>query len=598
MQDGIVKSAWKTLLRFPLAFLVVLIAAYEILILPQENGSGDFRLLLVCSLGLPLTIAAHLFIENVPEGLRRLTAALLGGAVFLALGLYYVALPLDPDVAAGFFLHRHAVLAIGLHLVVSFAAFSAGGRWAGFWSFNKTLFLRFLAAILFSGTLFLGLSLIIGGLGGLFGTGDSFFLHVRWYLSVLLFLVFNTWFFLAGVPQIKEIPEPAPYPSGLRNFCQYVLSPLVLVFAFVLLLLVLKVLLQGQVLEERLSFTPLAVVGILTYLLISPLDRTARWASLYSKIFFAILLPFVGLQIFGLLHQTQPKGLDETAYYLFVLSVWVGMTSLYFLFVRRATIVWMPVSLAAIAFLSIFGPWSAYSVSQRSQLNRLRELGGDILPLDWKNASKAINDLPAERSAEFYSQASDLSKFYGLRVLNPIFKEVPPAGASWNEIAQGDIATGPSPETQEASLLRLSFYTESGDDHVNVKGFDHYYREVQILGPAQGPQDCSFEFCAKLLEGENRIVLFDRKGEKARVDVDSFVKKLVQSKKPEIDKTTPEERGEGNQVTLSVKPEDLVFNFNANGVKGRLLLWTAYIEQKNKNLRLKSFQTKVLLADP
>src|SRR5262249_29410831 len=151
--------------------------------------------------------------------------------------------------------------------------------------------------------------------------------YLKWDLSVLIFLVFNTWFFLAGVPDLSVPSAPADYPRILRNFCQFILCPLVLLYAFVVLLAVAKVLLAGEKVEG--NFAWIAVLGMLIYLLISPLDRVARWATFYSKIYFCLLLPFVALQISMLAKNPMENGLDESNYYLWVLSVWMGITALY-----------------------------------------------------------------------------------------------------------------------------------------------------------------------------------------------------------------------------------------------------------------------------
>jgi len=603
MKEGITKAAWDAVRRFPAVFLVVLVAAFQLMALPSGNVE-DWRLLAALSLCLPLTISFHLFVENSSPDRSRARTIVLGALVFLPLALYGLALPASPEGAPGYVLHRHFVLLIGLHLLVSFAPFLIARNREKFWAFNKTLFLRFLATVLFSGTLYVGLTLILGGIGALFGAGEAFYFALRWHLAVVIFLVFNTWFFLAGVPRLWESSPPAEYPRVLKNFCQYVLCPLILVYAAVLLLLVTKGLLQGQGQDspESLSFAPLAVFGILAYLLIHPLDGTARWVSLFRRIFFALLIPFVALQFYALIESVRSGGLEEATYYLFVLSVWVGIASLYFLLSSKPNILlWIPVSLALIAFLSVAGPWSAYSVSKRSQLSRLESVGRDILPLDLKNASKAVNALPADRAAEFSSQAEKISGFYGVRALAPIFREPLPDGSSWRQIFQGEEPAAPGPKSQGASALGISFYSHGSEDVVDIKGFDHYYREVQVVGPSQGPQDCSFELCAKLLEGENRILLFDRKGERTRVDAAPFLKKLVDSKKLEIEKQSSDPENAGASAYFEVQPKDLVFDFAANSqgrpVKGRLLFWTVFLEKKDAALRLKSFQTMVLLTE-
>src|SRR5205823_4323861 len=55
---------------------------------------------------------------------------------------------------------------------------------------------------------------------------------------------------------------------------------------------------------------------------------------------------------------------------------WLFCMAVYFLVRRGQGIVWIPASLAVVAFLSAAGPWSAFAVAQRSQLAQLHQLAG------------------------------------------------------------------------------------------------------------------------------------------------------------------------------------------------------------------------------
>jgi len=64
-------------------------------------------------------------------------------------------------------------------------------------------------------------------------------------------------------------------------------------------------------------------------------------------------------------------GITEPRYFLVLLSVWLAAIACWFTFTRSRNIGVIPVSLCALALLTFAGPTSAYSVSRRSQLNRL-----------------------------------------------------------------------------------------------------------------------------------------------------------------------------------------------------------------------------------
>jgi hypothetical protein len=62
-------------------------------------------------------------------------------------------------------------------------------------------------------------------------------IKIDWKAYYFLFLsvafLFNTWFFLAGVPSDwQELETEYDYPSGLRMFVQFILLPLVTLYGY------------------------------------------------------------------------------------------------------------------------------------------------------------------------------------------------------------------------------------------------------------------------------------------------------------------------------------------------------------------------------
>src|SRR5690606_22702660 len=111
----------------------------------------------------------------------------------------------------------------------------------GFWNFNKEMFLRILLSIFYSGVLFLGLSLAILAQDKLLGLYDDS--DIYGYLAVIIFIGFNTLFFISGVPKLYSTSseDNAEYPFGLKIFAGYVLLPLVAIYMVILLLFELKI---------------------------------------------------------------------------------------------------------------------------------------------------------------------------------------------------------------------------------------------------------------------------------------------------------------------------------------------------------------------
>ena len=72
----------------------------------------------------------------------------------------------------------------------------------GFWQYNRSLFLRFCLAALYSGVLYVGLVVALFAINQLFKAQIASVVYARLWLTISF--VFNTWFFLAGVP--RDLP--------------------------------------------------------------------------------------------------------------------------------------------------------------------------------------------------------------------------------------------------------------------------------------------------------------------------------------------------------------------------------------------------------
>jgi hypothetical protein len=209
---------------FEVAFaLIGTIAATVNVELDNINRIGEswcIRIMMVSNLGLLLSLAVTLYTRS--RSVPALKKWGLRGVVVL-LAVLICAL-LDPYYRQSDYL-RFFLLSLSFHLMVAYAGFTVNGHIQGFWQFNKTLFLRFLTGVLYSGVLYLGLAAAIAALNFLFNfkfEGDTFLILFIWIAGM-----FNTLFFLAGVPvNLSTLDQDDSYPKGLKVFTQYVLVPL------------------------------------------------------------------------------------------------------------------------------------------------------------------------------------------------------------------------------------------------------------------------------------------------------------------------------------------------------------------------------------
>lgn len=247
------------------------------------------------------------------------------GVLGLLAGWYALA-PALPGVVWG---TRLAVLLLGLHFVVAAVPYLAelrrGADTPGFWRYNETLFRRLLAAGLYLGVLYAGGALALVAVRDLFGfyfDSDLFS-----YLFVGLAALFNTWFFLAGVPHnFAALEQEVPYPNGLRIFTQFVLLPLValyvgILYAYLLRILVQRELPQGWVAGLILAVA-VAVAGIFALLLIHPLRHNPEttWIHTFARWFYRALFPLLGLLAVAIGTRIRAYGLTEERYFVYWLK--------------------------------------------------------------------------------------------------------------------------------------------------------------------------------------------------------------------------------------------------------------------------------------
>ncbi|MBE7178723.1 MAG: hypothetical protein INR69_20150, partial [Mucilaginibacter polytrichastri] len=168
-----VKNLWENVTnvarRFPVELLFALcgcIAATTLVEVQEVNHTlarWVVRVLVTANIGLLASLIASLVSESLGLGLRQ-KSLFRFVAVLFSLGFFLL---IDPAERETDYV-RFVLLSLALHLGISFVAFLRRNI-NGFWQFNKTLFLRFLAGGLYSFALFAGLSAAIGSMNLLFG---------------------------------------------------------------------------------------------------------------------------------------------------------------------------------------------------------------------------------------------------------------------------------------------------------------------------------------------------------------------------------------------------------------------------------------------
>lgn len=418
----LVTESTATARRFPLTLLsaiagaLVAICMIDIKYDDHETQKVMACVLLVCSLGLTLFFSLTVYSERKGHSLSKMfllqaIAGLLLAGYYVFLRLYFVQIEFI----------RYALVNIALHLFVSFAAYTGRNNLNGFWQFNKALFLRMFFSAIYSVTLYLGLCLAIVAIDQLFNVNMEEKIYFR--LWIIITGIFNTWFFLAGVPKnLPELDASEEYPKGLKIFTQYVLLPLVTLYLLILYAYMGKIIVTQNLPKGWVSYLVIgfSVAGVLALLLIHPIRNKEgnNWIHIFSKWFYGALYPLVIMLFIAIGRRINDYGVTENRYFIIVLAVWLACVSTYFLFSKVQNIKLIPISLCLIALLSSFGPWGAFAVSERSQFNTLERIlsdNGVLLNGKLDKKHKAVSDSIAEQVTSIVKYFDNMHGFEKFR---------------------------------------------------------------------------------------------------------------------------------------------------------------------------------------
>ena len=367
-----VAGAHRTLRRFPLAIGAGAVAAAAGILMFEELGPEWLhgRLTASASLGIAVFTAAALLAER--QRRRGPAQAVLGLAGLLVLAGYFAGWPHWAEPVRAF---RYAQLSVAAHLLVVLVPFARTERRNAFWQFSRVLLERAVLAAVFSGTLFLGLALALAALDNLFGVDVPDRAYGRvWLLTAFLF---NTWFFLGGVPEDpRALEERRDYPAVLRVFARYALVPLVSVYLVILTVYLAKVVVTWDWPNGWIGWlvSGVAGAGILTLLLVSPIaeDAEQRWIATFSRGFWFAAIPSLVMLWLALYQRVHQYGVTERRYLLIALSLWLAGLAAYYAVTRSRNIRLIPATLCVASLLTFAGPWGPYAVSEASQVGRLR----------------------------------------------------------------------------------------------------------------------------------------------------------------------------------------------------------------------------------
>ena len=360
--------------RYPVVLVMAILASTGAICM--IDTSDQFELYASClkfticaCLGISLMFAMTMLSQRIGKELLLQLA----GIAFL-IGFYNI-LPNKKSYFTDDYSYLIVVTGILTHLLVSFIPFLEKSKELGFWQYNKNLFVNIFLTAVFTGVLTGGVELAIVAIDKLFDFhfNDKLYANTFFVMAItgscFIFLLFNE----KGLPTLEK---DASYPVVLKFFTQFILIPLLLIYAVILYFYSFKILIHWQLPRGWVSYLILAysMVGILALLLVHPLKEAnaKSWVKIFSKAFYYTIIPLVALLFIAIFTRILEYGYTEPRYFVLLLALWLLSVVIYFISNKKATIKFIPVSLFLFgAFAMIFPYINAFSVARRSQRTEL-----------------------------------------------------------------------------------------------------------------------------------------------------------------------------------------------------------------------------------
>lgn len=297
--------------------------------------------------------------------------------------------------------------------------------------YNITLFMRAFTSFVFAVILFLGLASAVFAVQELL-VGDNFHHEIYGDIWALVAAFFAPVFFLGGLP-VKNEPDTESFifPKALKVLLQFILIPLVSLYLLILYSYAAKIIFTRVWPEGIVSYLIISysLVGIVAIILLSPLkdDENFAWTKTFSKYFFRALLPLIIVLFMAISKRIGQYGVTEKRYFILILAFWLAGAALYMALSKKKNLKLLPVTLSIISVLSLYGPWSCFSVSLRSQ----RDILKDLLTVNGILVEGRI--ISTEREIPFNDRksiSSIVSYFYDnhgigkLDYLNPLYEKL------------------------------------------------------------------------------------------------------------------------------------------------------------------------------
>ena len=325
------------------------------------------RLAMTTALGFPLFLCLKTLFEKKTIKMRYKTIIRLISTLVLVFYYFFLLKNINMVTVTKF-------IALNLTLYLLFLVIPYFYKKKNFELYIVKIFSRLAVTIIYSLVLYGGLSITLFTINKLLNIPISGDLYISIWFAVIG--IFAPIFMLAEIPEQNTKINIREYPHVLKILILYIIMPLITIYTIILYIYFAKILIiqqwpQGLVAHLVLWY---ASLNVLTLFFISPLQTKNNWVKLFIHWLPKAIFPLLIMMFLAIGIRINTYGITENRYYVVVLGLWIMGIMFYYVLSKKKNNVILLLTLAILAVLSTFGPWSSYSVSIHSQNNRFEKI--------------------------------------------------------------------------------------------------------------------------------------------------------------------------------------------------------------------------------
>ncbi|MBK9798346.1 MAG: DUF4153 domain-containing protein [Bacteroidetes bacterium] len=238
-------------------------------------------------------------------------------------------------------------------------------------------------------------------------------------------------------------------------------------------------------------------------------------------------------------------GITENRYLVLLLALWLLVVALAFLFSKRFSIMFIPVSLCIVLFVCTVGPWSAFSISLKSQQKHLLKLLESQHLLKDNKIFASTKEIDFDKQKEISSVVDYLVEFHGYSSLQSYYScsldslmNTNKANTTLNYYAQSELLL------KEMGLEHISEYSTEKNEYFDysceteytqaLSNFTYYVSNFNYAGDSTQTTFGNDSLSCTLKSTANGTWLVVLSGnEKLNVDVSKIVSNIKAQKSTE-----------------------------------------------------------------